>query len=63
MDEKFWAFVVLMVISLTISFAFGFSASIHFRYEPLQAAAVERGYAEWVVPESGRGETVFQWVD
>lgn len=63
MDKDLWAVVVLMITTLFVGIAFGFSASIHFRYKPLQATAVERGYAEWVVPEAGRGETVFQWVD
>lgn len=25
--------------------------------------AVERGYAEWVLPEGGRGNAIWQWVE
>lgn len=63
MDKDLWAVVVLMVIVFFVGIAFGYSGTLYFRYEPLQATAVERGYAEWVVPDAGRGEAVFQWVD
>lgn len=57
------AVVVLVILWLLIGLAFGYAGAIYFERKPLQDAAVERGYAEWVVPEAGRGETVFQWVD
>lgn len=29
----------------------------------LQNDAVERGYAEWVMPENGRGKTIYRWIE
>ena len=28
-----------------------------------QDAAFERGYAEWILPEHGRGKIVWRWVE
>lgn len=58
-----WQLVVLLIILFASGFAFGFSTVISVIHKPLQDAAVERGYAEWVAPEAGRGKTVLQWVD
>lgn len=63
MDEKLWAVVALVILSILIGFSFGYTVAVLFECNPLQDAAVERGYAEWAVPTTGRGDTVFQWVE
>lgn len=49
----------LCVIALLVGLVGGFALAEN-RY---QNAAFERGYAEWVLPEGGRGKTVWGWID